>query len=167
MAIVSVSSERACANPIDLVEHIVSSNQWVFERASDDELAVEVGGRWCDYHLHFSWREDAHALHLSCAFDMRVPKAKLAAVHNLLATVNEKMWLGHFDIWSEDGLPLFRHAVLLRGTPGASAEQLEDLVDVALRECERFYPAFQFVIWGGKDPAEAVAAAVIDPVGEA
>ena len=167
MAVVPARSERACANPIDLVERIASSNEWVFERAGENELAVEVGGCWCDYHLHFCWREDAHALHLSCAFDMRVPKGKLAPVHHLLAMVNEKMWLGHFDLWSEDGLPLFRHAVPLRGTPGASAEQLEDLVDVALRECERFYPAFQFVIWGGKDAAEAVAAAVIDPVGEA
>jgi hypothetical protein len=81
--------------------------------------------------------------------------------------VNEKMWLGHFDLWSEDGLPIFRHAMLLRGTQGATAEQIEDLVNVALSESERFYPAFQFVIWGGKPPEEAVAAALIDPVGEA
>jgi hypothetical protein len=41
------------------------------------------------------------------------------------------------------------------------------MVNVALSESERFYPAFQFVIWGGKPPEEAVAAALIDPVGEA
>jgi hypothetical protein len=98
---------------------------------------------------------------------MRVPKAKRLPVHSLLAMVNEKMWLGHFDLWSEDGLPIFRHAMLLRGTQGATAEQIEDLVNVALSESERFYPAFQFVIWGGKPPEEAVAAALIDPVGEA
>jgi hypothetical protein len=49
----------------------------------------------------------------------------------------------------------------------ASAEQVEDLVDIALSECERFYPAFQLVLWGGKKPADAMAAAMIDPVGEA
>ena len=42
-----------------------------------------------------------------------------------------------------------------------------DLVDIALSECERFYPAFQFVVWGGKSPAQAIASAMIDPVGEA
>jgi hypothetical protein len=36
-----------------------------------------------------------------------------------------------------------------------------------LSECERFYPAFQFVVWGGKSPAQAIASAMIDPVGEA
>jgi len=57
--------------------------------------------------------------------------------------------------------------VLLRGVSAASVEQVEDLVDIALSECERFYPAFQFVVWGGKSPAQAIASAMIDPVGEA
>ena len=45
--------------------------------------------------------------------------------------------------------------------------QVEDIVDAAISECERFYPAFQFVVWGGKAPGEALTAAMIDPVGEA
>ncbi len=167
MSLANLASDAAADNPIDLVEQIVSANEWVFERAGDDELAVEIAGRWCDYRLFFAWRQDASALHFSCAFDMRVPKAKRLPVHSLLAMVNEKLWLGHFDLWSEDGLPIFRHAMLLRGTPGATTEQIEDLVNVALSESERFYPAFQFVIWGGKPPEEAVAAALIDPVVEA
>jgi len=57
--------------------------------------------------------------------------------------------------------------VLLRGALGASVEQIEDLVDIALTECERFYPAFQLVVWGGKGPGDAITAAMIDPVGEA
>ena len=62
---------------------------------------------------------------------------------------------------------MFRHTVLLRGHQGASVEQLEDLVDIALTECERFYPAFQFVTWGGKTASEAVTASLLDTVGEA
>ena len=53
--------------------------------------------------------------------------------------------------------PAFRYAVLLRGIGAASSEQVEDLVDIAVSECERFYPAFQLVIWGGKPPEEAMA----------
>ena len=62
---------------------------------------------------------------------------------------------------------MFRHALLLRGVAGVSAEQVEDLVELALVECERFYPAFQLVIWGGKTADEAMTAAILDPVGEA
>ena len=68
---------------------------------------------------------------------------------------------------TEDGMPSFRHAVLLRGAPGASAESLEDMIDIAITECERFFPAFQFVLWGGKTPTEALQAAMLECVGEA
>ena len=107
------------------------------------------------------------ALHFSCGFDMRVPKRRRSALYELLALANEKMWLGHFDLAAGETSPAFRYAILLRGIGMASSEQVEDLVDIALSECERFYPAFQLVIWGGKPPEEAMAAAMIDPIGEA
>jgi len=109
----------------------------------------------------------AQAVHFSCGFDLRVPQEKRLAVHDLLAQVNDKLWMGHFALWHDDGVPLFRHTVLLRGLASASAEQIEDLVETALTECDRFYPAFQFVIWAGKPADEAMAAAMVDPVGEA
>ncbi|MCZ6609329.1 MAG: YbjN domain-containing protein [Alphaproteobacteria bacterium] len=155
------------AHPIDLVERVIGANQWSHQRVSDDELAVEIAGCWCDYRLFFAWHREVAAIHFSLALDMRVPKAKHGQVGVLLATINEKLWLGHFDLWSEDGLPMFRYAVLLRGTSGPSHAQIEELVNIAVSECDRFYPAFQFVIWGGKSVADAVACALIDPVGEA
>ena len=80
---------------------------------------------------------------------------------------NERLWLGHFGIEREDGMPVYRHAVLLRGAPGVSAESLEDMVDIAITECERFFPAFQFVLWGGKSASDALEAAMLDCAGEA
>ena len=37
----------------------------------------------------------------------------------------------------------------------------------AVTECERFYPALQLVVWGGQSSAEALAAAMMETVGEA
>jgi len=88
-------------------------------------------------------------------------------VHELLAIINEKLWLGHFGMWADEGLPMFRTTLPLRGHNGVTVEQAEDLVETAIIECERFYPAFQYVIWGGKTALEAVEAAMIDTVGEA
>ena len=62
---------------------------------------------------------------------------------------------------------MFRHALPLRGLRGPTTEQMEDLVESAIIECERFYPAFQYVIWGGKEAGEAIDAAMIDTIGEA
>ena len=162
-----VEAHSPVGNPIDLVEEIVVANEWAHDRASEEEMIVEISGRWCDYRMYFLWQEELSALHFSCGFDMKVSKGRRSAVYELLALANEKLWLGHFDLSAEENSPAFRHAVLLRGVPAASAEQVEDLVDIALSECERFYPAFQFVVWGGKSPAQAIASAMIDPVGEA
>jgi len=154
-------------NPLDLIEEIVSANEWAFDRQSEDEITVSFPGQWCAYHMHFSWHGELSAMHFSCALDMKVPRNRQDPVHELLCHINSRLWLGHFDLSSEDGLPVFRHTTLYRGSGGASVEQLEDLVDIALTECERFYPAFQFVIWGGKRSAEAIAAAMLDTIGEA
>jgi hypothetical protein len=161
------ASESIRANPLDLVEEIVSAHDWPFDRCSNDEIVVDVAGQWCDHHLHFAWLADLSAMHFSCALDMKVPKPKRGSIHALLSLINEKLWLGHFDVSLEEGMPMFRHTVPLRGLRGASVEQLEDLVDSAVTECERFFPAFQFVIWGGKSAAEAMAAALFETVGEA
>lgn len=160
-------SEEALANPVDLVEQFVSANDWAFDRRSEEELAAEVPGQWCNYSLYFAWREDMGAMHFTCAFDMKVPAAKRGAICELLAMINEKLWLGYFGLWEDEGVPMFRHTTLLRGGAGLSPEQVEDLVDLAVAECERFYPAFQFVIWGGKSAAEAIAASLLETVGEA
>jgi hypothetical protein len=107
-------------NPLELIEKVVAANDWPFDRTSDREIAVEVAGRWCDYRMFFSWRDDVEALHFTCAYDVRIPTERHSDIHGLLALINEKMWLGHFDLWSEEGLPMFRHAIRLRGTTASS-----------------------------------------------
>jgi hypothetical protein len=159
--------EAATANPVDLVEQVAGAHDWIFERRGDDEIAVEINGQWCDYRIYFSWIDDICALHFACAFEMRVPSYKRRDITDLLARINEKLAIGHFDLWADEGLPVFRQAVLLRGVGGASVEQVEDMVEIALTECERFYPAFQFVVWGGKSPVEAVQASMLETVGQA
>jgi hypothetical protein len=155
------------SNPLDILEQIIAANEWAFERRSDGEMAAEAPGKWCDYGLHFSWSHEISAMSFTCAFDLKVPADRRDKLYELLALANDRLWIGHFGIEVEDGVPVFRHSVLLRGSPSASAESLEDMVDIAITECERFFPAFQFVLWGGKAPADALAASMLDCVGEA
>ena len=117
--------------------------------------------------MYFLWQEELSALHFSCGFDMKVPKRRRAHLYELLALANERLWLGHFDLAAGDASPAFRYAILMRGLATTSSEQVEELVDIALSECERFYPAFQFAIWGGKSPDDAIQAALLDTVGVA
>lgn len=163
----ALGRREKAANPLDIVEQIVSANDWAFDRRSAREMAAEAPGRWCDYGLHFSWSTEVSAMGFTCAFDLKVPPDRRTKLYELFALANDRLWIGHFGMEADGGVPVFRHSVLLRGAPGASAESLEDLVDIAIAECERFYPAFQLVLWGGKAPAEALDAAMLDCAGEA
>ncbi|MBL8837843.1 MAG: YbjN domain-containing protein [Alphaproteobacteria bacterium] len=167
MEYVAGSRVEIVHNPVDLIEEIATANEWPFERGGDDELVAQLHGRWDEYRVHFAWNSEISALQFTCALDFKVPNHRRGSVLELVALANERMWLGHFDLTSDEGVAMFRHAVPLRGARGMTVEQVEDMIEVALTECERFFPAFQYVIWGGKDPTEAVAAACIDPVGEA
>ena len=62
---------------------------------------------------------------------------------------------------------LYRNATMLGDDGLLSLGQAQALVEIAVDECDRFYPAFQFVLWGGRTPAEALEAAMVDAAGEA
>lgn len=153
-------------HPLGLVEASVGARGWSVERTGVDELVAEITGAWADYQILFAWREDIAALHVTCAFDARMPEDRKADIYELLALINDRLWVGHFDISGAERLPAFRHSLLLRGGT-LSTEQLEDLVDIAVGEVDRFYPAFHYVVWGDRTPADALAATMMVPAGEA
>jgi hypothetical protein len=167
MTTLHVEADNLFANPLDLVEQVIIDRDLAYDRPADEELVAEVTSAWCNYRIWFAWQADQSALIFSCAFETKLPKTMRAKMYPLLAMVNEKLWIGHFDLMSEDNTVAFRHAMLMRGGCVASTEQVEDLVDIAVQECERFFPAYQALIWGNKSPEEALQVAIFETVGEA
>jgi hypothetical protein len=153
-------------NPVDMVEQIATIRDWAFERSTTDELTLSVAGSWCDYHISLNWREDLEALHLACAFDFRATNTRLPEVYRLMASINEQLWLGHFDLWRQDGMLLYRNGLLLAGAK-THVGQCEGLLTAALEACERYYQSFQFVLWAGKSADEALAATMLETRGTA
>ena len=60
---------------------------------------------------------------------------------------------------------LYRHGLMLGDEGLLSLDMAQTAVDSAIAECDRFYPAFQFVLWGDKTPREALDAAMVDAAG--
>ena len=87
--------------------------------------------------------------------------------NELIAAINEQLWVGHFDIWTHTGMIMYRQALVLPGGLTASTAQCESMLVGAIHACERYFPAFQFVVWAGKNAAEAMSAAMFDTQGEA
>ena len=160
-------SEESRVNPLDVVERVAGIHGWSFERAGEDEITILVTGKWADYQVSYTWMFDIEALHLACAFELKVPDRCRVEVQQLISLINEQLWVGHFDLWIQDGLVMYRHALVLAGGVDASNRQCEALLATAVDSCERYYPAFQFVVWAGKGAREALDAAMFETQGQA
>lgn len=137
------------SNPLDSVEEIFYANQWVFDRMADDELSVQVTGKMGEYKLFFRWQEEFSAMTFRCQMDMDIHRSAIDEAKKMMSTINAGLWLGHFDLQDGTDIPCFRHTTLFRGMVQTSGvEHLEDLVDIALAECERFYPVFDILSRG-------------------
>ncbi|MBW8784072.1 MAG: YbjN domain-containing protein [Novosphingobium sp.] len=155
------------AAPVEMLASLFEARGWPYEFVGDDEISGNVQGSWASYQLRGIWRPEDHVLQLLCLPDIRVPDDKRGAMFEVLALVNEQLWLGHFDVWSNGGVLLYRHGLMLGDDGLLSLDQAQVAVEAAVEECDRFYPAFQFILWSDKSPAEALASALVDAAGEA
>ena len=154
-------------NPLDTLELLATAHNWTCARADECELDFVIRGMWSDYTLTLTWREDLEVLHLAAEIDIRLPAGKRSNFVDLLALINEQMYLGHFDLWSDEGIVLFRQALMLQGGAQATPNQCEELITIALAACDRFYPAFQYLIWAGQDAQAALNSALFETEGHA
>ncbi|MDE2485929.1 MAG: YbjN domain-containing protein [Alphaproteobacteria bacterium] len=153
-------------DPLDVVEHVLTAENLPFDRTEDGDLAFSLAGDWKDYELWFAWRPEGECLQLCLSIDLTVAPERRAAAHELLATVNPRVWLGHFEVW-EDGEIVFRHGMPLMTGEQPTLSQAAAMIDVAVECADRFYPAFDFLIRGAKSPQDAIAACMFETVGEA
>lgn len=155
------------AAPLDMLLALFEARGWVCGTVSEEEMCGEVQGSWAKYQLRAIWRSTDNVLQFLCLPEIRISDDKRASAYELLSLVNEQMWLGHFDIWSSGDMLLYRHGAMLGDDGMLSLGQAQSLVENAIDECDRFYPAFQFVLWGDKSPRDALDAAMVDAMGEA
>jgi hypothetical protein len=161
--------ERDDGAPIEALEAYFEARGWACERSGEGEIVASAPGSWAQYELRGVWRPEDQVLQFLAFPDIKVAQDKRLAIYETVGLINEQLWLGHFELWSGSGLIVFRYSTLIEAEDGdgLSFEQAEAIAEAALEECERFYPVFQFVLWGGKSPGEAIAAALIDTAGEA
>ncbi|MEM7566275.1 MAG: YbjN domain-containing protein [Pseudomonadota bacterium] len=166
MDLIDAAFEDA-GNPLDVVEHLAEMSEWSLERAGEDEITIALSATWCEVALSLTWMEDLEVLHVSCALDLKVPKKRQGAVTQLLSMVNARMWLGHFDLWDQDGTLVYRSSLPLPEGASFTTSQSVMLVESAVEAIEQFYQAFQFVVWAGQSPAKALEHALFETAGSA
>lgn len=169
MAIGNLDLTPGSGAPIDILESWFAAHGWRHDRLGDEEIVAVADGSWGQYELRGIWRDADRVLQFLAFPDVKVTDDQFPAIYETVGLINEQLWLGHFELWASNGALVFRHAALLEGgdEPGLGFEQAEALIEAAADEIDRFYPVFQFVLWGGKSPKEAIAAAMVETQGEA
>jgi hypothetical protein len=152
---------------IDLVESLAETREWEFDRVDSNQIAMAVEGAWRTYSLSLAWSGHDDMLRLLATFDMDPPEARLAELYRALDHANDRLWGGAFSLWRYHGLMVYRYGLTLAGGGAATAGQIDAIMRMGVEACERFYPAFQLVCWGGTEAPEALEIAMAEAYGRA
>ena len=152
---------------MDVVEQTLLAADWACERSEEGLIHCASLTRWGEFAGMFAWRDEPASLNFSLTMDLRAPNAKHAAISELLRRMNERLWLGHFDYWTDEGVAVFRHTIPMLDRISPDPGEIAAVLAAALDAADQFLPAFNFVVWAGKSAEEAVTAVAFETHGEA
>lgn len=167
MSIELLKSSAPEIDPLEALEAVADELALSVERVDADELHVAIPGLWRDAGFWFTWRPELSTLQMGAPLDLKAPAGRVGDMARLVAMVNERLWIGHFDLWTDDSSIVFRNAAVLPADGRLDAGQAEILIKGAREAIDRFLPAFNFLIWGGKTPQEALDASMFETAGNA
>lgn len=155
-------------DPMEMVESCLAVAGWEFQRDEDGTtIQCLADTRWGEMGGMFASRREPPALHFSITLDVKPTQARRAQIAELVMMANERLWLGHFDYWADEGVIIYRHALPMLDRIEPEAGEVRAVLAAGLDAVNMFVPAFNFVIWAGKTPAEAMEAAMFETAGEA
>lgn len=154
-------------NPLDLIEELVNSKGWKVSESDGEFMVIEAKGDKTTYQMCVEWQEEFSALLFSCAMPVEITDATYETAIRTIEKANQNIWLGHFDL-SHKNRPTFRHTMMLRMIPaGIAVDIAQDLFNLAISECDRFYTTFQLIQAGDIAAVDNLKAVVFETVGEA
>ena len=154
-------------HPIDIVEHLAEHHEWEFDRIEENQIAMAVQGQWRTYSITLAWSGFDETLRLICSFEMEPPEEKLKDLYETLNVANDRCWTGAFTFWEDQKLMVYRYGLVLTGGQIATAEQIDGMISSAVLTAEKYYPAFQLVVYDNQSPNKAMQVAIAEAYGHA
>ena len=142
-------------HPINLLEKIIISKNWVFERPLEDEIYIEVPTKFSNLIIQVSWLKTQGRIEIKSFFYIKMDFSRNIEIYKLLNLINNKINCGHFLI-NECKYPAFKYSIIVKDHRSIKFELLKEILNYAIIESEKFFPVFQLVLWGGKKAEEAI-----------
>lgn len=154
-------------HPIDMVEHIAAHYAWECDRIGDDQIAMAVEGQWRTYTVTLSWSAGDETLRMICSFEMEPPQDRLPALYEGLNRVNDQCWGGAYSYWPEAKMMIYKYGLILAGGTPPTPTQVDTMIQAAVQSAERYYPAFQLMVWTDRGIDNAMQIAMTEAYGRA
>ena len=142
-------------HPINVLEEIIISKNWVFERPIEDEIYIEVPTKYSNLIIQVTWLKNQGRIEIKSFFYNKMDFSKNIEIYKLLNLINNRIDYGHFII-NENSFPTFKNSIIIKDHKNIKFDLLREVLNYAILESERFFPILQLVLWGGKKAEEAI-----------
>ena len=154
-------------NPIDFIEEYVLNDGIEKVRDSSDEIVIFSKGVWKNYDINFKWDSKQKIIEVSTYFEMSKKNRINKSIYSLISDVNKKATVGFFNYCTELNTIFFSYKISFKGQDFISVEQIKNIINIVINECDRFFPVFFVFFYKKQDPIHALDIALLDTVGEA
>ena len=155
MASSSIDLIDSKSHPINLLEEIIISKNWIFERPIEDEIYIEVPTKYSNLIIQVNWLKNQSRIEIRSFFYNKMDFSDNVEIYKLLNLINNRINYGHFII-NENSYPTFKNSIIIKDYKSIKFDLLKELLNYAILESERFFPILQLVLWGGKKAEEAI-----------
>ena len=142
-------------HPINVLEEIIISKNWVFERPIEDEIYIEVPTKYSNLIIQVTWLKNQSRIEIRTFFYNKMDFSDNIEIYKLLNLINNKIDYGHF-ILNENSYPTFKNSIIVQDHINIKFGLLREVLNYAILESEKFFPILQLVLWGGKKAEEAI-----------
>jgi len=142
-------------HPINVLEEIIISKNWVFERPIEDEIYIEVPTKYSNLIIQVIWLKNQSRIEIRSFFYNKMDFSDNVEIYKLLNLINNKIDYGHFIV-DENKHPSFKNSIIVKDHKNIKFDLLREVLNYAILESERFFPILQLVLWGGKKAEEAI-----------
>ena len=143
------------SHPINLLEEIIISKDWIFERPIEDEIYIEVPTKYSNLIIQVNWLKNQSRIEIRSFFYNKMDFSDNVEIYKLLNLINNRINYGHFII-NENSFPTFKNSIIIKDYKSIKFDLLKELLNYAILESERFFPILQLVLWSGKKAEEAI-----------
>ena len=146
---------------LGIVREALESHGLTFTEFDDTSVILKFREQRSSYDVMVTADDVVDVASAYCVVPTRIPPDRRPAVAEAIMRANYGLRYGSFEMDYTDGEVRYRTSTDVEGGI-LSSQMVVNLVSCGVQACEQYHEAFMRVAFGGADPEQAVAIAVLE-----